>query len=373
MLNGSEERIEPDRPVHVHEVKSILQRRLGHGTHLQMVFKEGEETELQDEELVEDGERVVEPSAEILLFMVLRSSAVNAAAEEIAFKYTQREMEQGGTPDCVLKLLLIGNSGTGKRSLFIRMGEDSFPHNPEQMQNNVVDFRVKTLVRDSTAEVESESVAGEGDKSDLISRASTLVAASMLDASMQIKVQLWYVPTQDRSIGHNGMSHSFYRNQSSIIMVFDLTNRQSFEDLKGRWKRELEQHGDLGVPVVLVGTKADLVGSWAFDCDQVAAVDAGGGQEPCDGAGGTGEGVEAPIVDRAVSVQEAEVQAAEWGALYVETSAKTGAGGKVALCAAVEAALQHALRKQRLVRPARRLGRMSKGLCRSPVCQCTAM
>ena len=53
------------------------------------------------------------------------------------------------------------------------------------------------------------------------------------------------------------MSPLLYRNLSAILLVYDITNKQSFEYLD-RWINNIENSADPNVTILLVGTKLDL-------------------------------------------------------------------------------------------------------------------
>jgi GTPase SAR1 family protein len=322
-----------------------------------MLFKEGDEVELTDE-----GELKIQEDTGILLFMILRPNTVNEVSEQIASHYKvqeyKREQHVLQAGECrswaMLKIMLVGGAGAGKWSLFTRMAEDRFV--APQTYLAVTDFKLKTFVRDSAVDSCTTDLHA-------LDRSSANLAAST-----PIKVQLWFIPNPRRyqSEGHERV----YRGASAIVMVFDITNRESYTDLE-RYKTRIARYCwngiDPQVPVVLVGAKADLVEESAEDME--------GHHESYEGGGGVGDHISPPAVGRAVSVEEATAKAAEWGALYVETSAKTGAGVNAALCAAVEAALQHKINEQRMGitgHPPRQHVPLLEHRP-SPVCQCSLM
>lgn len=100
---------------------------------------------------------------------------------------------------------------------------------------------------------------------------------------LSVKLQIWDLAGQQH---FSFVRPPFYRGSSGVIYVFDLTRRESFENLKD-WKKEVEQVIP-NKPFVIVGNKVDL------------------------------------IDERVVSKKEGEELAASYGASYFETSAKTG-------------------------------------------------
>jgi len=86
----------------------------------------------------------------------------------------------------------------------------------------------------------------------------------------------------------------YYRGAAAAIVVFDVTNKDSFSGAK-TWVKELQRRGDANCVIALAGNKADL------------------------------------IEQRKVSKEVAEAYAAENGILFMETSAKTGTFEKCVL------------------------------------------
>ena len=100
-----------------------------------------------------------------------------------------------------------------------------------------------------------------------------------------IKLQIWDTAGQER---FRTITSSYYRGAHGIIVVYDVTNQNSFQNV-ARWLTEIDKYAREGVNKLLVGNKSDI--------------DEGGRQVP------TAEGKEF---------------AAKNGIPFLETSAKTG-------------------------------------------------
>lgn len=76
----------------------------------------------------------------------------------------------------------------------------------------------------------------------------------MTIAKKKIRVQIWDCAglTQFRSI-----VQSYYKRTSVFLLMFDLTNRPSFNHLEG-WLRDMKERADPTAHIVVVGTKSDL-------------------------------------------------------------------------------------------------------------------
>ncbi len=120
--------------------------------------------------------------------------------------------------DLLFKVLLIGNSGVGKSSLFLRfvddIWEDSF------VPTIGVDFKVKTL--------------------------------SIEDK--KIKLQIWDTAGQER---FRTIISSYYKGAHGILLIFDLSDIETFKSLNN-WLIEIERNANKNVIKVLIGNKCDL-------------------------------------------------------------------------------------------------------------------
>eukprot|EP01083_Nonionella_stella_P159816 521820_1 len=122
--------------------------------------------------------------------------------------------------DHLFKLLMIGDAGVGKSSMLLRFTDDSFD---EHIQSTIgVDFKVKHL--------------------DV--------------ASKRIKLTIWDTAGQER---FRTLTSSYYRGAQGVVMVYDVTRRDSFENLE-QWLKEVKlyspNNGE-GVIKLLVGNKVD--------------------------------------------------------------------------------------------------------------------
>ena len=97
-----------------------------------------------------------------------------------------------------------------------------------------------------------------------------------------VRFELWDTAGQER---YRSLAPMYYRGASAAVVVFDVTNRDSFEGAKS-WVKELERRGDPNIVIALAGNKADIKG-------------------------------------RAVEAEEAREYAKEHGLIYMDTSAKS--------------------------------------------------
>lgn len=119
--------------------------------------------------------------------------------------------------DYLFKILIIGNSGVGKTALLLRYTDGIF--NPEFHTTIGVDFKINTVNIDGKV----------------------------------VKMQLWDTAGQDR---FRNIVASYYRGAHGVIMVYDVTERDSFDGVR-QWYEETKVHLQDNVPKLLVGNKVD--------------------------------------------------------------------------------------------------------------------
>jgi Ras-related protein Rab-1A len=75
----------------------------------------------------------------------------------------------------------------------------------------------------------------------------------MLDEQV-VKLQIWDTAGQER---FRTLTSSYYRGAHGIIIVYDVTDRDSFENVR-QWMHEIERFANPGVCKILVGNKCDM-------------------------------------------------------------------------------------------------------------------
>ena len=149
------------------------------------------------------------------------------------------------------KILLLGDSTVGKTCFLLRYVDDSFLD--LHMATIGLDYRLKTLI---------------------------------LEEQKIVKVQLWDTAGQDK---FRAITRNYYKGASGIILIFDVTNVKSYENIK-KWINEIKEEISEKVAIVLIGNKTDNV------------------------------------QERKISKEQGDKLASEIGVKFFETSAKTGEG-----------------------------------------------
>ncbi|KAG1136514.1 hypothetical protein G6F37_011726 [Rhizopus arrhizus] len=70
-----------------------------------------------------------------------------------------------------------------------------------------------------------------------------------------VKAQIWDTAGQAE---HRPIISAYYRGVAGILIVYDITSRSSFENVRRYWLEEIRKYADPNVVIMLVGNKADL-------------------------------------------------------------------------------------------------------------------
>ena len=69
-----------------------------------------------------------------------------------------------------------------------------------------------------------------------------------------LKLQVWDTAGQET---FKSITRSYYRGSIGVILVYDITSRESFEDIS-KWLEETKNFANDKVSIILVGNKTDL-------------------------------------------------------------------------------------------------------------------
>jgi len=130
--------------------------------------------------------------------------------------------------DYLIKLLMIGDSGVGKSCLLLRFSDDSFT--TSFITTIGIDFKIKTVEIDGK----------------------------------RVKLQIWDTAGQER---FRTITTAYYRGAMGILLVYDITDEQSFLNIRN-WIRNIEQHASDSVQKVLIGNKCDMVDDRVITTDR---------------------------------------------------------------------------------------------------------
>ena len=137
--------------------------------------------------------------------------------------------------DYLFKVLLLGDSGTGKSSLILRYTDDTF--NSSLVSSIGVDFKVK--------------------KKELNGKIIKIQIVRQIYLKYNFFILIY---NQWDTAGHEkfrAITTSYYRGANAIIIVFDLTEEKSFLHVT-EWLKHIEKYAKENVLKFLVGNKLDL-------------------------------------------------------------------------------------------------------------------
>jgi Ras-related protein Rab-1A len=134
---------------------------------------------------------------------------------------------------------LIGDSGVGKSCLLLRFADDTYTES--YISTIGVDFKIRTIELDGkTIKLQIWDVSWWRN----VKSSSILI---LLFSSSQTAGQERF-----RTI-----TSSYYRGAHGIIVVYDCTDQESFNNVK-QWLEEIERYACENVNKLLVGNKCDL-------------------------------------------------------------------------------------------------------------------
>ncbi|KAM9969186.1 hypothetical protein ACTFIR_001013 [Dictyostelium discoideum] len=120
--------------------------------------------------------------------------------------------------DYLCKIVVIGDSGVGKSNLLSRYNKNEF--SVGKLSTIGVEFSTKTLKIDNKL----------------------------------IKLQLWDTAGQEK---YNSITESFYKGAIGALIVYNIADRNSFNNLE-KWLKKFRENAHQDYGIMLVGNKSDL-------------------------------------------------------------------------------------------------------------------
>lgn len=125
------------------------------------------------------------------------------------------------------KIVLLGESGVGKTCIISRYINKVFEGNT--ISTNGASYASKTLHFD--------------------------------DYETSLKVEIWDTAGQEK---YRSLTKIFYKDATAAILVYDITRKDSFDEIKNYWYKQLLECAPSDIVIGLAGNKADM-----FDREQV--------------------------------------------------------------------------------------------------------
>ena len=120
--------------------------------------------------------------------------------------------------ELLYKIVLVGDASVGKTNILSRFTSNTF--NIESKPTIGVEFATKSLV------IQEKN----------------------------IKAQIWDTAGQER---YRAITGSYYKGATGAMIIYDITKLISFQNID-KWLKELHDHCDNKVYIILVGNKSDL-------------------------------------------------------------------------------------------------------------------
>ena len=128
-------------------------------------------------------------------------------------------MSDKGDKEISLKLVFIGDSIVGKTCIIKQCTENTFQD--AYLSTIGFDFKTKVFV---------------------------------LKNGKHVRIQLWDTAGQER---FKSIAKSYYRGAHGIVLVYDITNRSSFENIN-KWMVQISEETENRLPILLLANKVDL-------------------------------------------------------------------------------------------------------------------
>ena len=117
-----------------------------------------------------------------------------------------------------IKIALIGDCGVGKTSISVRYTRNEFKN--EYVSTSGASYSIKKVEK-----------FGE-----------------------TLQLDIWDTAGQER---YRSLGRNFYKDAFIVILVYDITRQETFENLKSVWYKELEENGEEKPVLAIVGNKRD--------------------------------------------------------------------------------------------------------------------
>ncbi|KAK4468596.1 hypothetical protein MN116_007547 [Schistosoma mekongi] len=122
--------------------------------------------------------------------------------------------------DTHFKVLLLGNSGVGKTSILRALVGETF------FQTTISTIGIDLIKRIFTVE------------------------------NHRVQLEVWDTAGQEQ---YNSIVSLHFREAKCFIIVYDVTDMESFDQIRKHWLRSVDEHMDDAVPVFFVANKIDMI------------------------------------------------------------------------------------------------------------------
>ena len=120
-----------------------------------------------------------------------------------------------------IKIVLIGESGVGKTSIISQFVNQVFQEDVETSSSGT--YNSKTLIYDN---------------------------------NKVLKLEIWDTAGQEK---YRSLASMFYKEASAAILVYDITRKDSFEQIQQYWASQIKENSPSNIILALCGNKSDLI------------------------------------------------------------------------------------------------------------------
>ena len=133
-----------------------------------------------------------------------------------------------------VKVVLIGESGVGKTSIISQFTKGIF--NPDLMSTNGATFSTKKK--------------------------------EFKESNKILSFEIWDTAGQEK---YRSLAKMFFKDAAVALIVYDITNKKSFEEIKAYWMDLVKENGPKKVIMYIVGNKTDLSDQEVVNEDEARA------------------------------------------------------------------------------------------------------
>ncbi len=119
------------------------------------------------------------------------------------------------------KVVLIGESGVGKTSIITQFIDQTFTEDCQS--TNAGTFSTKSII---------------------------------CDENRDLKFEIWDTAGQER---FRALTRMYYKDTNAVILVYDITVKQSFDELKSYWYEQIKENSSSESILVIAANKTDLI------------------------------------------------------------------------------------------------------------------
>ena len=122
-----------------------------------------------------------------------------------------------------IKIIIIGESGVGKTCIIKKFIYDEYNNN--EFPTNSLSFATKNI------------------------------KISQNNGEQELKLEVWDTVGQEK---YKAMAQIFFKNSNAVILVYDITNKNSFNELKNYWVEKINEYNSNDLTLAVAANKSDL-------------------------------------------------------------------------------------------------------------------